>query len=41
LKNLPIMPPFATPVPEPSTVLLFAIGTLGLIGWAWRRRGRH
>jgi probable HAF family extracellular repeat protein len=28
----------ATPVPEPSTLLLLAIGTLGVIGWAWRRR---
>jgi PEP-CTERM motif len=27
----------ATPVPEPSTLLLLAIGTLGVIGWAWRR----
>jgi probable HAF family extracellular repeat protein len=25
----------ATPVPEPSTLLLLAIGTLGVIGWAW------
>jgi hypothetical protein len=28
----------ATPVPEPSTLVLLAIGTLGVIGWAWRRR---
>ena len=28
----------ATPVPEPSTLLLLAIGTLGVIGWAWRQR---
>jgi hypothetical protein len=28
----------ATPVPESSTLLLHAIGTLGLIGWMrWRR----
>jgi probable HAF family extracellular repeat protein len=30
----------ATPVPEPSTLLLLAISTLGLVGWAWWRRGR-
>jgi uncharacterized membrane protein len=28
----------ATPIPEPSTLLLLAIGTLGVIGWVWRRR---
>jgi probable HAF family extracellular repeat protein len=28
----------ATPIPEPSTLLLLAIGTCGLIGWAWQRR---
>ena len=26
------------PVPEPVTLLLLSIGTLGLIGYAWRRR---
>jgi hypothetical protein len=26
------------PIPEPATLLLFALGTLGVIGWAWRRR---
>jgi len=31
---------FTAPVPEPSTLLLLAIGTLGLIGWAWRRHGQ-
>jgi probable HAF family extracellular repeat protein len=30
----------ATPVPEPSTLLLLAMGTLGLIGWVWRCEGR-
>ena len=31
-----------TPAPEPSTFTLLAAGTIGLIGWAWRRRkGRH
>jgi probable HAF family extracellular repeat protein len=29
----------AAPAPEPSTFLLLTIGTLGLIGYAWRRRG--
>ncbi len=26
------------PVPEPSALLLLGIGTLGVIGWTWRRR---
>jgi probable HAF family extracellular repeat protein len=30
----------ATPTPEPSTLFLLAIGTLGMIGWAWRRHVR-
>jgi glucose/arabinose dehydrogenase len=30
---------FVAPVPEPSTLLLLAIGTLGVIGWVWRRGG--
>jgi len=25
-------------VPEPSTLALFTVGTIGLLGWAWRRR---
>jgi len=25
-------------VPEPSTLVLLGIGTLGFLGWAWRRR---
>lgn len=28
--------PAGAPVPEPSTLLLLGIGTLGVIGWAWR-----
>jgi hypothetical protein len=28
----------ATPVPEPSTLALFGLGTLALIGYGWRRR---
>jgi probable HAF family extracellular repeat protein len=28
----------ATPVPEPSTILLLAIGTLGVVAWVWQRR---
>jgi DNA-binding beta-propeller fold protein YncE len=31
---------FVTPVSEPASVLLLALGTLGAIAWAWRRRGR-
>jgi hypothetical protein len=25
-------------VPEPSTLILFGLGALGLLGYAWRRR---
>jgi probable HAF family extracellular repeat protein len=28
----------AAPVPEPSTFFLLGIGTLGVVGWAWRRQ---
>lgn len=28
-----------TPVPEPSSLSLLAMGTLGLMGYGWRRRG--
>jgi hypothetical protein len=31
----------ATPTPEPSTLVLLGIGTLGLLGWAWRRRSKE
>ncbi|HLJ94507.1 MAG TPA: PEP-CTERM sorting domain-containing protein [Gemmataceae bacterium] len=30
----------ATPTPEPSTIVLLALGTLGLIGYRWARYGR-
>jgi hypothetical protein len=29
---------FPAPAPEPSTLTLLALGTLGLIGYGWRRR---
>ena len=28
-----------TPTPEPSTFALLAAGAVGLLGYAWRRRG--
>ena len=31
----------ANPVPEPNPLLLLAIGTLGVIGWARRPKGRE
>ena len=30
-----------TPIPEPSTLALLFMGTIGLLGHAWRRRRRH
>ena len=27
-----------TPVPEPSILVLLAIGVVGLLGYAWRRK---
>ena len=34
-----VLPPSSpTPIPEPSTYLLFAVGILGIIGMAYRRR---
>jgi probable HAF family extracellular repeat protein len=32
-----LLTPRQAPIPEPATIFLFGIGTLGLIGWAWRR----
>jgi hypothetical protein len=29
---------FGTAVPEPSTLVLLAMGTIGLVAWSWRRR---
>ncbi|MBI1922995.1 PEP-CTERM sorting domain-containing protein [Candidatus Poribacteria bacterium] len=29
-----------TPIPEPSSLVLFSLGVLGLIGYCWRRRKR-
>jgi hypothetical protein len=29
-----------TPVPEPSTLAIVGFGGVGLLLWAWRRRGR-
>ena len=26
------------PTPEPSTLVLLSIATIGLLGWVWRRR---
>ncbi len=30
----------SSPIPEPSTITLLVIGTLGLLGYGWRRRKR-
>ena len=30
-----------TAVPEPSTCVLIGVGSMGLFGWAWRRRKRN
>jgi hypothetical protein len=32
--------PLFPPIPEPSAFILFGFGTLGLLGYAWRRRKR-
>jgi hypothetical protein len=32
--------PSATGVPEPSTLTLLGLGSLGLLGYGWRRRNR-
>ena len=42
LRNLPSsIPLVASPVPEPSTVLLFMTGLLGLAGYRWHHRRRE
>jgi len=32
------IPGVLVPIPEPSTLVLLAIGAIGLLGWAWRKR---
>jgi len=38
--TLPSVVSGANPVPEPSTFVLFSIGAVGLLAYAWRRRTR-
>ena len=32
---------YSAPVPEPSTLILFGVGAIGILGCAWQRRRRE
>jgi hypothetical protein len=38
ITNVEIFQPGVSATPEPASLTLFGIGTLGLIGYGWRRR---